>query len=428
MNLRKNSRDASRQRAQRALAHDRQPRVSLIAIPLALLLTTAVLGKFGVNDLLSAFTFPGRLTGAALVAVAFIALLGTAAVMDHWLWHRFAHSGVVAFFSSFVAFLTNFLLLSELLENADVIGYKVLFGALTIGSAWAVVAVWRTLAVIPTPKRVATALLATVVIALGNFGYQNLYLPSQREVRPTIKLTMEKPVPSNDHKAFSVPVDITLENHSEVSFNVLGTELHAMAQQVSLSPKDRLRRQWRADAEKWETFERTNPLSRRELRQPGQLVEAQPWMRYGEPIGANDTVNARVVVQLPMDTQYDQVAFYASAHLARMDRVSVERLHFKCYSWDSRQVPPCVKQKRDSDSIIYESSLRENNAIDAETRDPRHIDVYWQFGTQGANIMETISTADDRYESQTETNDRYGIRIVETGPVERILWDIKGKK
>ncbi|MFK0107189.1 hypothetical protein [Streptomyces sp. NPDC091217] len=402
--------------------------MSLIVIILTLLLTTAVLGKFGIKDLLNALTFPGRLTGAALVAVAFFALLGTAAVMDHWLWHTFLHSGLVAFFSSFVAFLTNLLLFIELMANADVKGYEALFAALTAGSAWAAIAAWRTLAVIPTPKRVATALLATTIVALGNFGYQNLYLPSQREVTPIIKLTMEKPVTSKDGKAFSVPVDVTLVNHSDVSFNVLGTELHAMAQKVSMSSKDRLRRQWRADATQWLSFERTNPLSRREIHQPGQLVEAQPWMRYGEQIGVNDTVTARVVVQLPINTPYDQVSFYASAHLSRKDRVSLDHLHFQCYSWNKRQVPPCKEQKKDADSIIYESNLRENNAIDQETRDPRHIDVYWQFGTQGADIIETISTSDGRMETQDQTNDRYGIRIVEAGPVERILWDIKSKK
>ncbi|MEV7392020.1 hypothetical protein [Streptomyces sp. NPDC091215] len=425
MNLRKNSLDTSRQRAQKALAHDRQSRACLVSVLLVLLATAGALGYFGIRDLTSAFTFPGRLTGAVLVAIAFISFLGTVALVDHWLFRTFPHSGPVALLGAFAAVLANLAIFIDLLGHADSIYWKALFGALALGSVWAVFVVWRTKIVIPAPKRVATALIATTIIAVGNFGYQNLYLPSQREISPIIKLTIEKPVTRKDGKAFSIPVDITLENHSDVSFNVLGTEFHAMAQKVSMSTKDRLPRQWRVDAEQWHSFERTNPLSRREIHQPGQLVEAQPWMRYGEQIGVNDTVTARVVVQLPMNTPYDQVAFYASAHLARKDRVALDHLQFLCYSWNDHQGPQCKEQKKGSDSIIYESRLHENNAIDEETRDPRHIDVYWEFGTQGADIMETISTAHGRDESQTSTNDRYGVRVIETGPVERILWDIK---
>ncbi|MEU9157517.1 hypothetical protein AB0D59_45055 [Streptomyces sp. NPDC048417] len=428
MSLRNNSRDSSRVRAQRALAHNKQSRVCLVPTLLVLVLTAAMLGSFGIRDLAGAFTFPGRLAGAVLVAVAFTSFLGATALVDHWLWRTFPSSGLVALLGAFAAFVANMLFFFELLSDADSIGYKALFGALTVGSAWAFFAVWRTLAVIPAPKRVATALLATTVVALGNFGYQSLYLPSQREVRPVIKLTARDPVMSPDRKAFSVPVEITLENHGDLSFDVLGTEFHAMGQRVPLSPKDQLRHKWRADAQQWSTLERSNPVSRREMHQPGDLVDAQPWMRYGEPISANDTVTTQVVVQLPKDTPYDQVVFYASAHMTRKDRVSIERLHADGYSWSSSQAPPWLKQQKESDSLIYKSRLHENNAIDERTRDPRYVTVYWQFGLHGANITEIISKEGGKDETQKATEDRYGLRIVDSGPVARTLWDIKGRQ
>ncbi|MFF3990078.1 hypothetical protein ACFY0B_36565 [Streptomyces sp. NPDC001797] len=432
MNLRKNARDCSRERAQRALAHDGRSRVSLVSALLVLLLTAAALGHFGVGDLTSAFTFPGRLTGAVLITVAFTSFLGAATLVDHWLYRTFPNSGVFSLLCAFVAFLANLTLLLELLANADKVRWMVLFGALTLGSAWAVFAVWRTLAMIPAPKRVATAVLVTTVIAAGNFGYQNLYLPSQHEVRPVIRLTTGTPVPSPDRKAFSVPVDITLENHSDLSFDVLGTEFHAMAQEVPLSRQDRLRQQWRDTALQWKSFQGTNPLSRTEVHQPGELVEAQPWMPYGDPIDANDVVTARVVVQLPKDTQYDQMAFYASAHLTRKDRVSLTHLQdapggFTSWGVGGRHLPDWMKRSKQFDSLIFESVLHENNAIDQETRDTRHITVYWRFGAGGVNITEAVSTDHGKEEPEAVTTNRYGIRIVETGPVELSLWDIKSK-
>ncbi|MFE2061281.1 hypothetical protein ACFXDH_02610 [Streptomyces sp. NPDC059467] len=429
--MRRNSRDVSRKRAQRGLTRNKWSHISMMSIPPVLLLTTVTLGFFGIENLNSALTFPGRITGAALVGVSLISLLGAAALVDHSLWHCFPHSRLVVLFSAFISFLTNFLLLVHI-ATSDSIKYRVLFSVLTLGSAWAVLVVWRTSVVIPAPKRVATAVIATLVVGLGNFTYQNLYLPSKVEVRPIIKISTEKPVTSRDRKKFAVPVTITLENHSDVSFDVLGTEFHAMAQRVRLSPQDQRRQDWRTEAREWSTFERTNPLSRREVHQPGDLMEAQPWIRYGDPIGAHDTVAARIVVQLPMDTPYDQLAFYASAHITRKDRASLDKFHpaTKEFSWLGGKLPDWMKTQKDYknyDSIIYEADLKESNAIDAHTRDLRHLTVYWRFSLHGADIREAI-TAHGKDESAKSTEDRYGIRVVEAGPVELTLWDIKSQK
>ncbi|WP_245766793.1 hypothetical protein [Streptomyces colonosanans] len=417
----------TRLRAQRNLAKNRRSRVSMVVILLVLLLTTGLLSRFGVEDFSGALTFPGRITGAVLIVVAFTTLLGAAAVVDHWVWHSFPYSGLVALIGAFAALLTNILLLADILKNGDSVAYPVLVGALTAGSAWAVFAVWRTSVVIPAPKRVAAALILSSVIAIANFGYQNLYQPSQHEVRPVIKLTTGNPVTSQDHKAFSVPVDITLENRNDARFYVLGTEFHAMAQRVPLSSKDRLRQQWRADAEQWTKYQEINPLSRREIHQPGELIEAQPWLPTGQWIEANDTFSTRMVVQLPMDTPYDQVAFYASASLAHKDRVILKQIDFQGYSWRGGKVPPWMNTK-ETDSLIYRGRLHENNAIDEHTRVPRFVTVYWTFGAQGAGIRETITRHGSEDHTQAELVSRYGLVDVLTGPIERTLWDIKSRR
>ncbi|MEU1707878.1 hypothetical protein ABZ478_21240 [Streptomyces sp. NPDC005706] len=399
---------------------------------LVLLLTTTVLGCFGVADLESALNFPGRVTGAALIVAAIITFLGAAAVVDHWIWRCFPYSGAVALVGAVVALLSNVLLLVGILKDGDSTVYLAVFCALTAGSVGAVFAVWRTSVVIPAPKRVAATLIVTSMIAVGNFGYQSLYMPSQREADPVIKLITGPPVKSRDGKAFSVPVNITMENHSEVAFYVLGDIFHAMAQRVPLSTKDRLRQQWRDDSVQWPYFEGANPLSRREIHQPGQLVEAQPWMPYGRWIDAGGSFSARMVLQLPMNTPYDQVTFYASASLARKDRMSVKDLNFAGYSWQrGTNTPGWVsnekEKKKEWDSLVFRGTIHESNAIDEHTRDRRTLCVYWRFGTHGADIMEAV-TSPHGNASSTETQFRYGIRDVQTGPVERSLWDIKDRR
>ncbi|MGW4684507.1 hypothetical protein ACWEPM_06210 [Streptomyces sp. NPDC004244] len=403
-----------------------------VLILLVLLVTAGYLGRFGHKDLSEALSFMGRVTGAGLLAASAIALLGGAAVMDYWFRKIFQYSGPVALAGTVTALLTNFMLLLEVL-GGDSPGYMMLSGLLTAGSAWAVIAVCRKLGKIPAPKKVATAFIASSVFAVANFGYQNLYQPFQHGARPVIKLAVGKHELSMDGKSFAVPVDITLTNDSDVGFYVMGAEFHAMGQRVPVITRDRLRQEWRDDAEKWRTTQEKNPLSRREIHHSGELLAAQPWMVPGGWIEASDTFAMRTVVQLPINTQYDQVAFYASVSLARKDRLGLDSVQFDRYSWSGGKVPRWVKEQKDFDSLIYSGRVRENNSIDERTMDPRFVAVYWGFGTQGAFVSSSITRKgeEDRVLSEAkirEMNNRYGLIDVVTGPIQQSLWNIKSRR
>ncbi|MFJ5533468.1 hypothetical protein [Streptomyces sp. NPDC093261] len=401
--------------------------MAVVVILPVFLLTTLGLGWIGIEDLSGALTFPGRITGAVLIVVSLTTLLGAAAVVDHWFWNTFAYSGLVALIGASAAFLTNAMLLVETCKSGESPFYQALLGMLTAGAAWAVFVVWRTTVVIPAPKRVAAAMIVSLVIAAANFGYQSLFQPFQHGSKPLIKLTMGTPVLSQDRKAFAVPVDISLENHSDVGFYVLGTEIHAMGERVSLSARDRLRQQWRADAEQWKYFQEKNPLSRREIHQPGELVAAQPFMPPGAWIDANDAFATRTVVQLPIDTPYDRVAFYAKGSFARKDRLGlVPPLQFEGYSWNGGHVPRWMKSP-DLDAVVYRGRVHENNAIDEHTREARYVTVYWDFGAHGASVDAVIARKGEE-RSPSDSGSRYGLVDVETGPIERTLWDIKTQR
>ncbi|MDT0457312.1 hypothetical protein RM550_16455 [Streptomyces sp. DSM 41527] len=405
-------------------------------IVLVLFMTTLPLAYFGLEDFVHDLTFAGRLTGAVLLAVSLTTLVGVAAALDHWIRQSFPYSGLVALIATFAALLTNAMLLVQTFKDGESATYQTLFAVLTTGSAYAVFAVWRTSVVIPAPKRVAAAVIVSSVIAIANFGYQNLFQPYQRQTTPLITVAMGKPVLSKDRTAFAVSVDITLRNHSDVGFYVLGAEFHAMGKQVPLSPRDRLRRQWRSDAEQWPNSPDVNPLSRREIHQPGELVEAKPWIPQGIWVESNDTYATRVVVQLPVNTPYDQVAFYATASLARKDRLVLQPpLNFVAYSWGREKAPGWLKKRQSSDldSLIYRARVHENNALDERTRDPRFLTVYWQFGTHGANVYSSITRNGEENRDltpaeQDEVRSRYGLVDLFTGPVERTLWDIKSQR
>jgi hypothetical protein len=401
----------------------------MVLILLVLLLSASMLGWFGVENVTEALTYSGRITGALLVLASVTTVVGALAVVDHWYPNRFPYSGIVALVGTGAASLANAMVLIETLKG-DSIGYRVLWILLTAGSLCAVIAVWRTSVEIPAPKQVAAVGIVTLGIALANFGYQYLYQPYQRGAKPVIKMTVGKPMLRQDRKAFSVPVDIRFVNDSDVGFYVLGAEFHAMGERVPLSPRDRLRAQWRADAEQWSKahFQETHPLARREVHHPGELVAAHPWTFAGNWIEPGDELYSRTVVQLPINTPYDQLSFYATASLARKDRLGLEQVPLRGYSWSQGKVPQWIKT--DVDSVIYRGRVHENNAIDAHMMDPRYVTVYWMFGPHGAAVLSPITRKgeEDRIPSGEERRDlaiRYGLVHATSGPFERTLWDIK---
>ncbi|MFD3583640.1 hypothetical protein [Streptomyces sp. NPDC058683] len=410
-------------------------RVALVLIELVLLTTTVLLARFGIEDFLHALTFPGRFTGAVLLTVSLTTLVGAAAVLDHWIRHTFPYSGLVALFGAFTALLANVMLLVTTCKDGDSLLYNALFGVLAAGSAVAAFTVWRTSVMVPTPRRVAVAVIIPSVIAVANFGYQNLYQPYERETIPVITLSMGKAVLSQDRKAFAVPVDVTIQNPGTRGFYVLGSEFHAMAQKVPLSREDRLRQQWRLDAEKWPKVTEVNPLSRKEMHQEGDLLTAQPWMPFGHWIESTDNFTTRLVVQLPINTSYDQVTFYATASLARKDRLELEPpLRYLTNSWGGKKVPAWVKkqQTNESDFLVYRARVHENNAIDKYTRDARFVTVYWRFGKHGASVATSITRDGEEgrrttTSEQREVTSRYGLVDLVTGAHVRNLWDIKSQ-
>ncbi|MFJ1730722.1 hypothetical protein [Streptomyces sp. NPDC088254] len=415
----------------------RQAQLGLVVSLLVLLGTTGLLSWFGIGNFAHALTFPGRLTGAVLIAVAFTTLLAAGALLDHWITYSFQYSGLIALIGVFAALLTDAVLLLRTLKNGDLVVFPALFGALTAGAAWALFALWRTSVTIPAPKRVAAALVVSSILAVANFGYQSLYLPYRREARPVITLSVGKAVLGMDRKAFAVPVDITLHNHADVGFYVLGTEVHAMGQRVRLSAQDRLREQWRSDAVQIaRSAGELHPLSRRAIHQPGELVQAKPWMLPGSWIEPSGTFATRMMVQLPVNTRYDHVAFYATASLARKDQIVLDPpLSFVKTTWGGGSLPAWVKaqQKTGLDSLVYRARVHENNAIDEYIREPRYVTVYWTFGPHGASLQSSVTRKgeDNSQLSGEELRElvaRYGFVDPFAGPVERSLWDIKNQR
>ncbi|MFJ9832839.1 hypothetical protein ACIRU2_15825 [Streptomyces sp. NPDC101169] len=403
---------------------------------LVLLATAVPVGWCGFQDFSQALTFAGCVTGAALMMAALIMLVGVGAVVDCWLRGPTSNFRVVALISTGVALLTNVLLALQAWNDGEKVVYQVLSIVLSVSSLSAVALVWRRLDEVPTPKRVAAALIISTLVAVANFSYQYLFQPYRREATPLVQLNPGKAVLSADGKVLSVPVDIKLVNHNDMGFYVLGAEFHAMGEDVAVSPRDQAPEKWRRDAEQWAQYREKHPLTRREVYQPGKLVAAQPWMLPGYWVEANDELLTRTVVQLPSNTDFDKLTFYATLNLARKDRLRMDQFAGISYSWRGTAVPPWMKKEQKEkkfDTIIQTANMQENNAIDQFTRNNCRITTYWSFGVHGVDVVPVIAPVGEEnrtFSEQTnrEVRSRYGLLDVLAGPVEVTLDEVKGRR
>lgn len=399
--------------------------VELLAMLLVLLATTSFLGFFGVEDASEALAYTGRFTGALLILGAVATLLSSIAVVDHWFRRSFSYSGFIALLGATTAAMANVMLLVTTLRDGDSTAYLLLWCILVAGSAWTAVTVYRTPLIIPAPKRIAAAVILSGSVAVANFGYTELYQPYQTEANPALDITLGQPILRADRKAFALPITVKFENRSNVGLYMLACEFHVMGRAVALSRTDRPIREWQRDVENG------YQLSRREVDQPPQLIEAGSWAVFGTSLAAHQTFSTDRIIELPVNTPYDQIQVRASSAVARRDRLSLD--HFgtpQGYSWRGHKDAPALPGVGASDYVTYSGRIHENNAIAEHTRDPRYITIWWIFGNHGSGIAGTISRRgeESRPLSATEEvmlDNRYGFVFVNRGWVTRSLWDIK---
>jgi hypothetical protein len=405
----------------------REPRwlVALLAILMSLGGTAFYALWWGAQDFVGALAYTGRLTGVLFIFAGFVMVLGALAVIDHWLWRGFAYSGLVALFGTVTAFVFNALLIIATWRDGDSKLYLALWWILAAGSLVASYLVYRTVE-IPTPKHVAAAVIVTSVIPIASFGYNQLYLPYQRLASPVIRIDMTgRPVKKADGNGFAVPVTVTLENRSDVGFYLLGAQLVVKGHKVPLSGSDR-RAQWRRDAQ----AETENEISRWEVNEPGQLVEAIHWMSPGQWVDPGARFVTTRFVELPINTPYDQISTVAVANFARKDRLGLQNEEVKQYSWLGYDEVDKLLRGNHDDYVIWRGRIYENNAIANHTRDPRYVTMWWEFRDSGAYMGDIIErkgkagrklTGDETY----EMNSRYGLLTAKSGMTVQSLWDIK---
>ncbi|GAA3440845.1 hypothetical protein [Planomonospora venezuelensis] len=386
-------------------------------VTLVLLVTAGFAGHFGIEDLGEALAFTGRFTGALFIAASAVMAVSVIAVLDHWFWKSYQHSGPVVLVGTGVAFVVNSMLVITMIRDGEQKRYLFYWLVLAAGSAWALYVSYRTDILIPAPKRFGIAVMATTVVAVTDFGYSQLYEPYEQPTNIVFEASLGDPVYTSESTVVSLSAEIKIVNDGKTGIYVLATEYQVLGRRAVVRPDGRKRDEWRADAAA------DYPISRYTEIEYFDLVRKSKFLpTYGEWLNPGEEINVTQIVDVPVAASYDTIQLQAFAVISRKDRMNLEGgLWLPVnFSWENPG-----ESGREVDFIEFRSRIHENNSIAELTRHPRSI-IVRQYVNDASFPEVAIVREREGYRemSLAESDDmatRYGLINITTGWKEKSL-------
>lgn len=390
----------------------------------AVLLATAIqLIWLGTKDLAGALTYPGRLTGALLLATALAILAAALVVLDHWGRRRVPHSGLIALLGALAALIVNLLLLASSIREGDWTFWRFSWAALATFSGWAACAILRTTVVVPMPKRLAFAVVVTTTLAFSNFAYSRLYEPSARTPRLTLTAEFGDKSTTPDGTV-SVPLKIRFANAGDTSVYILGATYAVGGVKVDPSARHR------SFSELQDDVENGNPMTTELNVAEWQVIQMDTVLGFGMSwIDGGEEVNVTKSIQVAASERYDKLVAQVDFALARRDRMKVVSGSDPTYSWNPSNnrhavdAPEWVASPGD-EFVQYVAPIEESNAIAQAARRARSLALWWVISEHEApRLQATIApdvTSDDMPDF-FELYDRYGLVMMSTEQTEKSL-------
>ncbi|MFC4059584.1 hypothetical protein ACFOWE_14870 [Planomonospora corallina] len=374
-----------------------------------LLVTSGFVGYFGIENLGEALAFTGRFTGALFVIASAVTALSAVAAVDHWFRRSYEHSGLIVLTGTGIAFMVNFLLMITIIRDGERSLPTICWTALVAGSAWALYAVHRTGIPIPAPGKFGIAALVTTLVAVGDFGYSQLYEPYEQSTHVVLEADFGTPV--RHPGIISLPVNVKIANNGEVGVYVLANEYQVLGRKAAVHRKERERENWRSDAADGYPVSRYTEIKYFDLVRKAKFMEV-----FGEWLNPGEEVNVHHLVEVPTAASYDIAQLQAFALISRKDRMSIEG-----DLWDPVELSweDPARRGNESDFIEFRDRIHENNSVAEFTRYPRFL-LIRQYVNEGVlpEVAVLREGEDHREMSDEEFNDmvtRYGLISITTG-------------
>ncbi|MEU0002716.1 hypothetical protein ABZ079_00010 [Streptomyces sp. NPDC006314] len=365
-----------------------------IMMAVGLLTTAALFAIIGGKDASQALTYLGRLTGASLFIISFVALAAAFTVaVEYRLRRRLKFSAAIILFGVLTVLAANLILLVIQGVGREYTHWLLCWLSLAFWSGWALwellhrQRVWKE---IPQRKKFAAALSVGTLAAAANFTYTQMYKPYATPVMMTTSVKFGAPHvnPEDPGATIQLPLIIQFKNTGEVSTYIMGASYKVdglTGGQTRKTPRE---------IDSWhQDIQNDNP----ELNAYTDRTTAPPrTITYGmimEPRGywldPGDDITEERIIEIPARKgTFNVIEAHIRAIMIRKDRMGVigEPGDWKKLSWEKgkREAPSWVtKQEKvpaNSEYVEYHIPLTYSNEILNLTRQPRYLTLWWMLG------------------------------------------------
>lgn len=410
--------------------------VTPIAMVLGLLVAAAFLGLMGISDVAGAITYVGRLTGVLMIAGAGICLIAAVAVFDYWGQENVKFSGVFVLLGAMTALVANLMMMSVQIQGGDYTPY--VFAWITL-IAWSIWALWtllhkrRAWKEIPAPRQFAIGVLASGIIALGNFAYTQIYAPYSDPGNVSSDVEFGKPV-ARAGGGTLLPVKFKVSNMGKVGMYVVGSTYSVLGQYAE---KEALRGQadWMEElTENGDSAIHQNiGPERSDLIQSGRVLDLDSWLDAGE------SITEERIIELDKASPYEAIVASSEIVVVRRDRVILEDVSTD-HSWNDwlqqkEQAPNWVTRNavgKNVPFVRYVYRLNPSVAALRFTRTPKYLTSWWVLDAENPYMTQTISS---KAGTGSEPGDRefrawfrrYGFSSIPSGNSEYPLSGLPGQ-
>ncbi|MFI2349479.1 hypothetical protein ACH492_20990 [Streptomyces sp. NPDC019443] len=407
--------------------------VTAIALTAGLVMAASFFGFIGAKDVSEALTYAGRIAGALLLAVAFIALTAAVVVLtDYGLRRRLKFSGPVILLGVLTVLTMNIILLCVQILGREYTHWLWMWLSLTLWAAWALweliyhQRIWKE---IPHRRKFAAALSIGAIVAIGNFVYTQIYQPYASP--PIVLAESEFGTPHLDPTAGTIhlPVTVRFKNTGKVAVWVVGAYYHVVGVSWdSAHQKLQSLEEWQKNVVGTGEMDLHDYTRGRTEYVISQGMIQEPDYTYLEP---GDGLTEQRLIEMPAEKGFfDSVYAYGEGYVLRKDRTKLagDPIHWRKLSWESdkRSVPAWVWRnagtRAGSEYIEYNTPLKYSNEILNFTRRPRRLTQWWMLGTNEEPAFTTqilLAPKGDRREPTAsewlKESDRYGLIYVWSG-------------
>jgi hypothetical protein len=353
-----------------------------------LILSMALLTVVGRPDAMGALTFAQRMTGFLFILSGAVQGLAALAALDHEGKRQFKYSGALVLVGALIALITESVFLFTWLQEREATLYFPVYLLLFTWSLWALwrlfhEQVWRA---IPYPKRFATGVALSGLLAATNFAYSAVYQPTSAPFYVTLTAKFGAPHTDPTRPFVHVPVTFQVENTGKVPAYILIDKYLVYGRSAEYSKDDGGLRDWKKALENEYDAELHVTESGSKTISAGQFTGPGYWLHPGE-----GHVKEKVI-QVPRSVEYDLLEASLAVVTMRMDRGKIDLRQLQ-------QAHPSWKKKEGrfycaecSGMIIHEGKVRHNNNIINVTRKPRYVTVLWQGTREDFDYSYAISS------------------------------------